>query len=1281
MSRLKLTAMAALLAIPLAACNEGTPPPPEGSIDGQVSIEGQGLAGVTVSLSDGTSQTTGTDGRFAFTGVKGGNYTVTISGFAADATFASTSQTATIASQGQTVTVNFTGTYVRTASILGSVTVEGDGQGGIAVRLSGVSDASTTTDASGRYAFTGLRAGAYEVAISGFDADAVGFSSTSKPTTVGVGESQVLSFDGTYLRTAGIVGRVSVEGDGLAGVTVSLSGSESRTATTDQAGQYAFNELRAGTYQVGISNFNADDYDFASTSQSVTVTLGQTANVPFDGTRLRTAGISGRVSVEGMPLADVSVMLSGASTDSAATNADGQYAFTGLAAGDYRVAISGYDMDAYAFAAAAMSVTLADDESNITNFMGTHTRSANVWGYLYFDANANDEYDGEENDARWHVANMAVTLEGPGVGDSRTTMTDAMGMYKFDSLSTGTYKVLSAAPDSMLTRLGLGFGGLQSGMVVNVAAGSGNALHLPFDIKRQTIKVSAKMGDGKGKTGANVKDVEITLYPTYQAASANTGALGTEKTDSMGVATFTFQRAADAGPSRTPDYLVFAKVGDLPHEVLAVSGNAIQEVSYPARSQEAEAANPVTMLNRQASFRFTMRSLETRAGGGGLIQGWQPEIVVTGRKATPNAGLKVGTSSRAGVVTFSDLDNLADLPTTYHIGVGDGTPDATTLGEIYEGSAEPAEGQMADSAEKKLVYVNDGMQLPGTTANLGTLRVKYTTQRLTIAFHMERNQQRGYTPGVVGGGDVRPSASRSDLSVTLEYIDAEGNNRPYKYPDGTPSSIAGSGATRSPSATGFVTYRRLPANIEFSLDFNTSGDTESIGDDQIETYFLTEGRAAETRNRANRGSYSVGAFGAESGSGPVVYLCPLATASLSGGNLGNCSTFAFDRTDGSITGQVQTLAGADQDSIVVTLVPSPANMGTTSRATSKTGRGDLESGQYMFDGLGSGQYTVSVASTAMWGSTTAAKTRRLYTNDASATPQATFTLTAENFQMRFLQTEISGTVANDNPAVGASPKDNIVQFAETVEGVKLALLEVKLLARARGSVTHDTVATDMTAASDVDGEFSFEDVPEGTYIIEGTNTSAYEVRAKDGYPYNQSRLLTTSAADRDANGGTELPAWHYGSGGTAANVWNNESGQDAGGADFIVLRKDGKVTGTVKTDILGPTDPDTDYDDPVAGIRVVARHCAAVAGSDITAMRECDSPVTDRGVVSRLETTTNSKGEYTFSGMREGYWIIDVDSESHGDFDEAQRTAHNQAALLAGPRAGAIIDFSLVTNP
>ena len=345
MNRLKLLAAVALLGIPLAACEEATPPPPVGSIVGTVSIEGTGIDGVSVNLSNGNSTTTAGGGSYRFDNVEGGAYTVTISGFPSDATFDATSAAATISSAGQSVTVNFTGAYIRTASVMGSVTVENMGLPGVTVTLTGVSGATATTDDSGQYAFTGLRMGSYSVEISGFDNDEVGFSNTAASVSVGVGESKIVSFDGTYLRTAGIMGRVSVEGEGLEGVTVSLAGGPDNadmTTMTDAAGQYSFAKLRAGDYAVGISGYDTDDFEFEVTSQNVTVALGETANVPFEGVLLRTSGISGRVSVEGMGLDSITVTLSMADADDMTTMTDvgGLYAFAGLAAGDYTVAIT-----------------------------------------------------------------------------------------------------------------------------------------------------------------------------------------------------------------------------------------------------------------------------------------------------------------------------------------------------------------------------------------------------------------------------------------------------------------------------------------------------------------------------------------------------------------------------------------------------------------------------------------------------------------------------------------------------------------------------------------------------------------------------------------------------------------------------------------------------------------------------------------------------------------------------------------------------------------------------
>ena len=207
-----------------------------------------------------------------------------------------------------------------------------------------MADAQTATDNNGQYAFTGLRSGTYSVEISGFDMDEVGFGSVSSSATVGVGESKIISFDGTYLRTAGIMGQVSVEGVGLEGVTVTMTGEgEDETDVTDAGGLYGFSKLKAGDYSVAISGFDPDEVEFSTTSMNVSVALGETANIPFEGTLLRTSGISGRVSVEGMGLDDVEVALAGAAVATAMTSNGGQYAFAGLAEGTYVVNMTNPD--------------------------------------------------------------------------------------------------------------------------------------------------------------------------------------------------------------------------------------------------------------------------------------------------------------------------------------------------------------------------------------------------------------------------------------------------------------------------------------------------------------------------------------------------------------------------------------------------------------------------------------------------------------------------------------------------------------------------------------------------------------------------------------------------------------------------------------------------------------------------------------------------------------------------------------------------------------------------
>ena len=197
MNRLKLLAMATLMALTITACDEGTQPPvdipppptPVGTISGTVTIDGTGATGITATLSSGATTATGAGGTFSFAGVEAGSYTVTISGYPADAAFPSATQAATIASDGQTVQLNFAGEYIRSSSVVGNVVAAdpmmmgSDSNGevedewpdmldGITVTLEGEHTmAEPQSTMEGGFAFTGLRAGSYTVTISGYPDD------------------------------------------------------------------------------------------------------------------------------------------------------------------------------------------------------------------------------------------------------------------------------------------------------------------------------------------------------------------------------------------------------------------------------------------------------------------------------------------------------------------------------------------------------------------------------------------------------------------------------------------------------------------------------------------------------------------------------------------------------------------------------------------------------------------------------------------------------------------------------------------------------------------------------------------------------------------------------------------------------------------------------------------------------------------------------------------------------------------------------------------------------
>jgi len=316
-----------------------------GTILGSVTVEGTDIAGATVTLSGASSASMTTDGSgsYSFSGLHLGAYTVTISDFPGDVEFTSTSASGTLTTDGETVSVDFAGAYIRTSSMSGNVSADGVGVAGISVTTTGPDGARNhVTDANGNYSSSGLRSGSYTVEISNLPAGTV-FGTTSQGVTVGVGEIRTdVDFDGTWA-TATVSGSVTVEGTGVAGVTVTLSGAGTASATTDGAGSYSFSGVHLGAYTVTISDFPSD-MQFTPTSSSGTLTTdGETANVSFAGTYIRTSSISGNVSVDGVGLAGITIGLTGPDGGSfAVTDANGDYSFSGLRAGTYTVTFTGY---------------------------------------------------------------------------------------------------------------------------------------------------------------------------------------------------------------------------------------------------------------------------------------------------------------------------------------------------------------------------------------------------------------------------------------------------------------------------------------------------------------------------------------------------------------------------------------------------------------------------------------------------------------------------------------------------------------------------------------------------------------------------------------------------------------------------------------------------------------------------------------------------------------------------------------------------------------------------
>ena len=326
--------------------------------------DGSSLSGVTVTLSGSQASITTTDqnGAFAFANLPGGgNYTVKPS----KTSYSWVPSSLVFNDLGSNQAANFSGTFVR-HNVSGRVTENGSTLSGVSILLSGSQTSTATTAADGNYSFSLPSEGNYTITPSKQHY-------TFTPTTATFNNlvaNQTGDFAATRNRHS-ISGRVvNISNTGVAGVTVSLSGSQTATAITNSSGDYSFPGLAAGgTYNVTPSlkyhSFGPANRTYASLASNV-----QNSFV----ISLNTHTISGRVSVDGgNPLAGATVALSGplGLIATLTTGTDGNYSFGSLPAGaDYTAAVSKpnyiFNIASYSFGALNSNQT--------ANFSGTLQR-------------------------------------------------------------------------------------------------------------------------------------------------------------------------------------------------------------------------------------------------------------------------------------------------------------------------------------------------------------------------------------------------------------------------------------------------------------------------------------------------------------------------------------------------------------------------------------------------------------------------------------------------------------------------------------------------------------------------------------------------------------------------------------------------------------------------------------------------------------------------------------------------------------------------------------------
>ncbi len=420
---------------------------------------------------------------------------------------------------------------------------ETSGVAGVVMTLTGNDDlgapvnTTVTTAADGSYTFSGLRPGTYtlsEGSVAGHlpgraqtgsganvagTADNVPTSATFGNQISGIalqsgdsasgynfGELLAASLSGTAFNDNNVNGTQESQEPGVAGVTLTLSGSDdlgqsvNLTTTTDANGDYSFTNLRpsnGGGYT--ITETQPTNY---SGTNSVAGSLGGVSGsnlisgIPVGSNNSgsgysfaeQSAGIAGYAYVDydnngnfdggEAALSGVTINLTGTQSATTTTDVNGYYLFSGLPVGSYNV--TGIQPAGWAEGIISVGSAGGTIGSNQVSGIALSTTSiaadynfgergnASVDGFVWHDVNNNGIRDGAESSG---ISGIVITLTGLddfGAAVSETTTTAADGSYSFSNLRPGNYTLNEGSVTGYLAGLAqVGSGAMVAGTADN----------------------------------------------------------------------------------------------------------------------------------------------------------------------------------------------------------------------------------------------------------------------------------------------------------------------------------------------------------------------------------------------------------------------------------------------------------------------------------------------------------------------------------------------------------------------------------------------------------------------------------------------------------------------------------------------------------------------------------------------------------------------------------------------------------------------------------------------